>query len=205
MRRIIRWKSQHLEVEPLTGKIVEPEYNEDDYDEDYFGNDENYVIQKIQTQNVMSTPFGLWRIDDSMNPYKHFKLWLADTNFSIIPQVVEIIEKIPGVEILQVISRYKFIIGVGELFDIRDVRVAIENSLACNREAEEVILDSKVLEQVEGLKQSLSTHNQWAIYVFPNGNIDFTTSDEVDFKSKVNLYKQAVDYSNGILIESQYE
>jgi len=206
MKRIIKWHSQHLEIDPTSGKIKEaeePEYEDpvDSADLDY----DDEFEQKMPIQNVMSTPFGFWRVDDSMNPYRQFKLWMGYTNFSITDEVVNIVKVLPGVEVLHVIGRYRFILGVGELFDIRDVRTSIETTLKCNRDETTLISDDKILEQVHQLKDDLSVYNQWAIYVFPNGQIDFTTSEQENFGQQLNLFKQAVDHSNGVLIEGDNE
>ena len=195
MKRIIKWHSQHLEIDVLSGKLYEeePEWNDDYLD------DEN----PKEIQKVMSTPFGIWQVDDSMNPYKQFELWMAHTNFSITKEIAELIAKTPGVEVLQIVTRYRFIVGVGELFDIHDVRVAIEKVLMCNQDEKEMIENEEIYNKVHELKQSLKSYNQWAIYVFPNGNIDFTTSDDENFVKQRNMYRQAVDFSNGVLVESE--
>lgn len=209
MKRIIQWESQHLEIDVMTGKFKEPElpgFDEDNYGDLEDGDQNDSIHNKeIQVQNVMSTPFGFWKVDDTMNPYKQFKMWMGHTNFSITQNVVDTIRGIPGVEVLQVMTRYRFIIGIGELFDIRNVRTDIENLLKCHKDENDMIFDNNVLEQVHELKKQLSKFNQWAIYVFPNGQIDFSTSDETEFGRQLNLYKQAVDYSNGVLIESENE
>jgi hypothetical protein len=203
MRRIIKWQSQHLEINTITGKLEDADEElYDDYDEEYY---DDGPIGKMPVQNVMSTPFGFWRVDDSMHPFKQFKMWMGHTNFTITPEVVEVIKSVPGVEVLQIMTRYRFIMGIGELFDIHDVRVTIENELECNKDESDMIPDQKLLEQISELRKSLAVYPQWAIYVFPNGEIDFTTSEEKNFGQQLNLYKQAVDHSNGVLIESENE
>lgn len=200
MKRIIQWESQHLEIDTMTGKIRSP--IENSFEEDYFNNSDNYIEQELKTENVISTPFGLWRVDDTMNPYKQFKLWMGNTNFTITKKVVDAIRTIPGIEILKVLTRYKFIVGVGQLFEFKDVRTAIEKALSCHTELISLIKDDKVKQQVMDLQNQLSQYKKWAIYVFPNGQLDFTTSNEEDYNKKLGLFRQAVDYSNGILIEN---
>ena len=200
------WSSQHLEMDTLHGRLQEEEI-EEEFDEEYFQHGDNYVMQRIETENVISTPFGLWRVDDVMNPYKQFKLWMGHTNFTINKSIAYAIKTTPGIEVLSIISRYRFLIGVGEMFDIRDVRVEIEQRLCCTKEQMLNIDNPKLKNDIESLKKTLSDYKKWAIYVFPNGSIDFVT-DEVgrkDFKEKLALYKTAVEYSAGILIESNDE
>jgi len=132
-------------------------------------------------------------------------MWMGHTNFTITPDIVDAVKELPGIEVLQIMTRYRFIIGVGELFDIREVRTSIEALLECNKDEDSMIADERLLEQIHDLRQQLSIYNQWAIYVFPNGKIDFTTSEESDFGQQLNTFKQAVDHSNGVLIESTNE
>lgn len=205
MKRVIKWESQHLEIDTLTGKLESPDEDNDELNEYYEEDDFGDNVQKINVQNVLSTPFGFWKVDDIMNPYKQFKLWTGHTNFTITPDVVLVIKEIPGVEVLKILTRYRFIIGVGELFDIRNVRVAIEQALSCHKDETELIKDDKVKEAVYNLQQQLSMYDKWAIYVFPNGNIDFATSEQKDFKKQLGLFKKAVDFSSGILIEGNNE
>ena len=203
MKRQIKWHSQHLEIDVMSGKMKAPTFEEEEGEEEYY--DEDDYEDHGPIQNVMSTPFGLWKVDDTMNPYKQFKLWMGHTNFTITDEIAEILDVIPGVEVLQILTRYRFVIAVGELFDIHDVRIAIEDSLVCNKDAIDRINDESIKQQVYDLKAALSTYDKWAIYVFPNGQLDFTTSEQEDFGKQLNLFKQAIDYSNGILIESDNE
>ena len=199
MKRQIMWVSQHLEIDTMTGKLREqdeehPRHSFHDCDEE-----EDDEIQK-----VLSTPFGLWRVDDSMNPYKQFKLWMGHTNFTINKKIADTIKCIPGVEILSVLTRYRFMIGVGDLFSIREVRVAIEKTLGCSGEKPLLIDDVELKKKVLELKEELSKEKKWAIYIFPNGQIDYTSSKEMDdaFLDRVMMYRGCVDHSNGILLES---
>lgn len=200
MKRQIMWVSQHLEIDTMTGKLQE-------HMEMPAVVTEDGEIHEGEIQNVMSTPFGIWRVDDTLNPYKQFKLWMGHTNFTINKNIVETIKATPGVEVLSVLTRYRFIIGVGELFDIRDVRVAIEHALQCNQDGEFLIDDPEIKQKVTELKNELAKHDKWAIYIFPNGSIDFATNERGNrgFKEKLSLYKQAADHSTGILIENDNE
>lgn len=200
------WASQHLEVDTMTGKLKDtslPDFHSE-YDEDSVGLNEQDI------QNVISTPFGLWRVDDTMNPYKQFKMWMAHTNFTINAKIANIIKSIPGIEILTILTRYRFVIGIGELFNIRDVRIAIEEALECHNKSENEscqIADKNIKAEVEKLKKQLQKHNHWAIYVFPNGKIDFVTdaNGAGQYADKLMTYKHAIDHSTGILIEKDNE
>jgi hypothetical protein len=130
------WSSQHLEIDTMSGRLIDPN---DEYDEFYNNYEEDYENEggydflktKEKIQNVISTPFGLWRVHDVMNPYKQFKLWMGHTNFTINQNVADTIKSVPGVEVLSILTRYRFLIGIGEMFDIRNVRSIIEKKLKC--------------------------------------------------------------------------
>ena len=134
MNRKIKWSSQHLEINTMSGSLVDP--NDEDY-EDYYNEDEeedyDFLKNKHKIHNIMSTPFGLWKVHDVMNPYRQFKLWMGHTNFTINEHVAQTIKSVPGVEVLSIITRYRFLIGIGEMFNIRNVRTAIENTLKCRK------------------------------------------------------------------------
>jgi hypothetical protein len=198
MNRKIVWSSQHLEIDTLTGRLKEQTH--------FIDNSDTECDELAEIENVISTPFGIWRVDDVMNPYKQFKLWMGHTNFTINKKIVNIIKKTPGVEVLSILTRYRFLIGVGELFNIRDVRISIEQTLNCIKENVSEISNPKLKNEIDSLKEMLSSYKKWAIYVFPNGSIDFVTdSDNKHFVETLNIYKKSVQYSAGILIENTNE
>ena len=58
-----------------------------------------------------------------------FDCWIGHTNFDITPKVKDKLDKIPGVELLKICSRYRFFIGVGQMFDFKEVRKTIEEQI----------------------------------------------------------------------------
>ena len=59
----------------------------------------------------------------------NYECWVAHTNFDITHRIKAKLDTVPGVEILRVLSRYRFFIGVGQMFDFQDVRFDIEKEL----------------------------------------------------------------------------
>ena len=57
----------------------------------------------------------------------NFDCWMAHTNFDITPKIKNELDSIKGVELLKVCSRYRFFIGVGKMFDFKEVRQRIED------------------------------------------------------------------------------
>jgi hypothetical protein len=59
----------------------------------------------------------------------NFNCWFGHTNFDITKSVAEKLDKVEGIELLKVITRYRFLIGVGKAFSFANVRLNLENSL----------------------------------------------------------------------------
>jgi len=150
---------------------------------------------------LVHTPVGMYQVDDRMNPIRQFDCWLGHTNFDITDSIKNEIESIAGVEVLVILTRYRFFIGVGKLFSFRDVRVNIENS-TCGKTSEQ----REVEEYQEFVKEELSLYEHWAIFIFPNGEMAHIGTNDLndeDWKETVLLYKNAKMLSGGTLIQSK--
>lgn len=66
---------------------------------------------------------------EEMTVLSNFDCWMGHTNFDITPQIKDKLNKIPGIEVLKICSRYRFFIGVGSMFDFSDVRTTIEKDI----------------------------------------------------------------------------
>jgi hypothetical protein len=56
----------------------------------------------------------------------NYDCWLGHANFDITPSIKKDLEKVTGVEVLKICSRYRFFLGVGQMFNFSDVRKNIE-------------------------------------------------------------------------------
>jgi hypothetical protein len=68
----------------------------------------------------------------------NFDCWIAHTNFDITETIKSAINKIEGIEVLKIHSRYLFFIGVGKMFDFKEVRKEIENRLIQEKKNEQI-------------------------------------------------------------------
>lgn len=155
---------------------------------------------------LVHTPVGMYQIDDRMSPIKQFDCWLGHTNFDITDSVQEYIESTPGVEVLVILTRYRFFLGVGKLFSFRDVRVNIENSICAKTPSGDDENEFTVADMdVENIKSELSEYKHWAIFIFPNGETSHVGTNDLDdkkYKETVLLYKNAKMLSGGTIIQS---
>jgi len=66
---------------------------------------------------------------EDISMLSNFECWVGHTNFDITPKVRNALDTIEGIELLKVCSRYRFFIGVGKMFDFKEVRKKIENNI----------------------------------------------------------------------------
>ena len=70
---------------------------------------------------------------EDISMLSNFECWVGHTNFDITPKVRNALDTIEGIELLKVCSRYRFFIGVGKMFDFKEVRNKIEKNLTIER------------------------------------------------------------------------
>ena len=85
-------------------------------------------LLELQPQ-IIHTPFGPVDPSSKLKPSDRWDCWMGYTNFEITHGISDQIKKLEGIEALKVLSRYTFCVGVGKLFQFRDVRKSIENAI----------------------------------------------------------------------------
>ena len=58
-----------------------------------------------------------------------FDCWIGHTNFNITEDIKNKVNRIDGVEILKIYTRYRFFIGIGKMFEFSKVREDIEKTI----------------------------------------------------------------------------
>ena len=76
---------------------------------------------KLLLSNV-ETP----QVDPNAHIYRMFNFWTGHTSFSITAPIATRIEKIEGIEVLDILTRYRFRVGIAKLFRDREVMSAIQ-------------------------------------------------------------------------------
>lgn len=74
-------------------------------------------------------PVGIVPVRESNVPGHLFNFWMGDTDFDLSGPVVDRIAAVPGVETLDVFTRYRFRMGIGRAFKEDDVRGAVDRSV----------------------------------------------------------------------------
>jgi len=111
-------------LEEFKQPFEQPESSYEDLDEE-----EKYIqeMQAMLSQQPAVTITEEMISDISM--LANFDCWVGHTNFDITPSVFKVLNKTEGVEVLRVCSRYRFFLGVGKMFEFKDVRKEIEDFL----------------------------------------------------------------------------
>ena len=105
--------------------IVYEESEEDDEEEEEFM--DSYK-QSNATSSMPFLPISKELMDD-MAMLSNFDCWIGHTNFDITKEIKSMLNKTEGVELLKVLSRYRFFVGIGKMFDFKEVRKNIEYNI----------------------------------------------------------------------------
>jgi hypothetical protein len=103
------------------------DFNEEEDLEDY-EDEEDINDAKSLIESSTMLPLTPQLIDD-ISLISSFDCWIGHTNFDITNSIKEKLDKMDGVEVLKVWSRYRFFIGIGQMFDFTEVRNNIEKML----------------------------------------------------------------------------
>lgn len=104
-------------------------YNSGD-DNEYLYDDEHDKKNKpniAKAMKVIATPMGIIPINENTASGKIFNFWVGHTNFDITQTICGIIEQAPGVESLDIFTRYRFRISIGKAFTDSDVMTNIQD------------------------------------------------------------------------------
>ena len=113
-------------------EVVQARYDGITNIEDLDGLDEETLAELELQQQLTSQPVMI-SLDDEMateiNIASNFDCWVAHTNFNLTEKIKNQLDRIEGVELLKVYSRYRFLVGIGRMFDFKDVRRKIESKI----------------------------------------------------------------------------
>lgn len=189
MKRKIAWE-KWWDVDPEVSDFQnqepqafnkEEEEGEEEFEYPMFSMDSFFQPKKI------NTPLGPFEVGDPFSPGNMFDCWIAHTNFTIGKNELDILNNIPGIEALEIMSKYRFFIGVGKMFNFMVVRTNIQKELCHSIETPQIInTESKYLQEVNDIFSSVSGDSKWVIFMGNDGSIkhlsmkDFSTVEEYE-------------------------
>jgi len=173
--RKIQWLKWEDPLEPK--KRLKAEFSEEQEQKDSFDYEEDENAKHVR---LISGPYGLIPLNEHGLSNKLYKLWVGHTNFDITPKIVSAIEQINGVEILRVWTRYRFWIGIGNMFDVEIVQKQIEDKI-CNKNKKSNLL------VIKNLTDTIKTkNNSWAICCNKKGVLEtFIGNSDLDVKKQI--------------------
>ena len=90
-------------------------------------------LMRAQAAEPTSQENTLIQVDEKLmeniNLVANFDCWMGHTNFDITEDIKNELDSTEGVEVLKICSRYRFFVGIGKMFDFKDVRKIIEKSI----------------------------------------------------------------------------
>lgn len=155
---------------------------------------------------LIYTPMGAYPEESLLKPSDRWDCWIAHTNFPITGSIAAILNTdIDGIEVLKIMGKYSFFIGVAQLFDIRDVRKQI-NEKICSYSENEIFSDDDVQETVDLLKDQLKDNKYWSILVYPEGRVEYVVANEInaEYLDALSSLKDKKNNFGGIILRSDY-
>lgn len=118
--------------DPVKGLLTESPDAELQEKREQWGFDEEHPpIGTVHLGPSIVTPeHGVIPLHESNLPSALYRLWMVHTNFDVTEQVASTVENVPGIETLDIISRYRFRIGIAMAFDQTEVKNALRKALA---------------------------------------------------------------------------
>lgn len=116
----------------MQNRMIESEEDEEEDIDDEIASsvmEDNFINQQLPLVFPMSQ-----KLLEDINIISTFDCWVGHTNFDITPRIKDKLDKIPGIEVLKICSRYRFFIGIGNMFDFSEVRKIIEKELINDKE-----------------------------------------------------------------------
>ena len=194
------WKEK-VDYSPPENK---PEESTED-DEDII---EKSFLSAMEIPRLVQTPLGIFHYEDKLKPSEKFDCWIGYTNFDITQIVSDLIESVDGVEALEVMSRYTFFLGVGKMFNFRDVRLGIESLILDPEYIDDeshILENDEIIRSIEIIKEQLSSEKHWAIFVSNEGDIDYAKTDnknDEQFLKSLVFFEETKSLIGGFILKS---
>ena len=186
------WKEK-VDYSPPENKLEESAEEEEDVIE-------KSLLSAMEIPRLVQTPLGIFHYEDKLKPSEKFDCWIGYTNFNITQNISDLIESVDGVEALEIMSRYTFFLGVGKMFNFRNVRLGIESLIL-----EPEHLSDEIIRSVELIKEQLSSEKHWAIFVSNEGDIDYAKTDnknDEQFLKSLLIFEETKKMVGGFILKS---
>tara|TARA_A100001201_G_scaffold82947_1_gene73712 strand:- start:208 stop:852 length:645 start_codon:yes stop_codon:yes gene_type:complete len=200
-KKKILWESWNAKI-LASEEQPEPQQEEPSYEMPEVEVSPDFFIP-VQSR-LIYTPMGAYPEESMLKPSDRWDCWIAHTSFPITGSIANILNTdIDGIEVLKIMGKYSFFIGVAQLFDIRDVRKQI-NEKICSYTENEIFSNDDIQETVDLLKDQLKDNKYWSILVCPEGRVEYVVANEINAEY-LDALSSLIDKKNnfgGIILRS---
>lgn len=205
MKKIVAWEKwrdneNYIEAEKNFNTQMDSDLrqlDDDDEDDGLEINLDDINVGVTVVPYVVRTPLGEFSVLDNNLPSKMFDCWICHTNFPITSDIANILDNdVNGIEVLRIISKYRFFIGIAKLFNFRDVASEIRQALCYDGEVESV--------NEEYVREYMSKYKdlaRWAAFIDPTGHWEYITSVSMEDEEYDEKLESLKERSDGLLIE----
>ena len=123
------FESAEETLTPFSPDLEEDEGYRDEDPESDMGYEESERF--IPVQGVM-TPYGMLPLTDETLASRKFKFWVGHANFRLTEDYYNVIGPTEGVETLDILTPYRFRIGVGKMFVDRTVMNSVRDKMVAH-------------------------------------------------------------------------
>lgn len=201
-KKKISWESWNAKI-TIETEEVPPQEESSSYEVLEEGID---YLTPFQSAKAVYTPLGAFPEESILKPSDRWDCWIAHTNFPITSKILNILNnQIDGIEVLKIMGKYSFFVGVARLFDIRDVRRQIDETI-CSYTENEIFSNDEIEETVNLLKDQLKDNKFWSILVYPEGMVEYVVANEinVEYLDALSSLIEKKNNFGGIILRSDH-
>jgi hypothetical protein len=109
---------QNIMMKLMSNRFIDDENEDEDVESEEIDESNQNIMMPISPQLI-----------NDIQVISTFDCWIGHTNFDITNSIKDKLNKIDGIELLKIYSRYRFLIGIGHMFNFKEVRKNIEKTL----------------------------------------------------------------------------
>jgi hypothetical protein len=109
---------QNIMMKLMSNRFIDEEVEDEDLESEELNEANQNIMMPISPQLI-----------NDIQVISTFDCWIGHTNFDITNSIRDKLNKIDGIELLKIYSRYRFLIGIGHMFNFKEVRKNIEKTL----------------------------------------------------------------------------